>query len=79
MNHATAHHKGNRSRSHRPQTETASPTAIEIRRLDAKDKRCGRTAKGQAQVGSQRNASADSVGHSPNIGSTSGTARIRDR
>jgi len=57
MNHATAHHKGNRSRSHRPQTETASPTAIEIRRLDAKDKRCGRTAKGQAQVGSQRNAS----------------------
>ncbi len=57
MNHATAHHKGNRSRSHRPQTETTSPTASEIRRLDAKDKRCGRTAKGQAQVGSQRNAS----------------------
>ncbi|MGJ1501404.1 hypothetical protein [Sphingobacterium multivorum] len=57
MNHATAHHKGNRSRSHRPQTETTSPTASEIRRLDAKDKRCGRTAKGQAQFGSQRNAS----------------------
>lgn len=57
MNHATAHHKGNRSRSHRPQTETASPTAIEIRRLDAKDKGCGRTGKGQAQVGSKRNAS----------------------
>ncbi|WP_313237083.1 hypothetical protein [Sphingobacterium multivorum] len=57
MNHATAHHKRNHSRSHRPQTETTSPTASEIRRLDAAHKGCGRTAKGQAQVGSQRNAS----------------------
>jgi len=57
MNHATANHTGNRSRSQRPKAETASPTAIGLRRMDAEDKGCGRTAKGQAQERSERNAS----------------------
>lgn len=57
MNHATAHHTGNRSRSQRPKAETASPTASGLRTMDAENKGCGRTAKGQAQVGSERNAS----------------------
>ncbi|QQT46101.1 Uncharacterised protein [Sphingobacterium multivorum] len=57
MNHATAHHKGNHNSPHRPKTAAAPPKAIDIRRLDAAHKGCGRTAKGQAQVGSQRNAS----------------------
>ncbi|QRY55525.1 hypothetical protein [Sphingobacterium siyangense] len=57
MNNATAHHTGKPSRSQRQKAETASPTAIGLRRMDATDKGRGRTVKGHAQVGSEGNAS----------------------
>lgn len=57
MNHAKAHYTGKCNPSKKPKAETPLPTAIGVRRMDATDKGCGGTPKGQAQVGSQRNAS----------------------